>query len=273
MARLAPTSQYTCYLCGRQISLETCKTDDFGRLVHEFCHGLRLRLAADPDAVLESTRLKLAEGMRRSWKEVAMDVLGETNRGRFGELAQELDEALAARELARKNPSLLSGITRRMAYQKTIDVAVSLMRSDYASLQMLYPERGSGGELRLLAFRGFDPRAAKFWEWVRADSQSTCGIALRDAQRVVASDIAACDFMADSEDQHVYLQTGIQACQTTPLISRAGNLVGMISTHWRSCHEPSENDLRRFDILARQAADMIEASRSFTKAPLDTKQY
>lgn len=43
------------------------------------------------------------------------------------------------------------------------------MHSDYASLQMLFPERGSGGELRLLSFRGFNPEAAKFWEWVRAD--------------------------------------------------------------------------------------------------------
>lgn len=50
-------------------------------------------------------------------------------------------------------------------------------------------------------FRGFNPEAARFWEWVRADSKSTCGIALRGAQRVVASDIAACDFMAGSEDQ------------------------------------------------------------------------
>lgn len=273
MARRAPSSQYTCWLCGTQVWLETCKTDDSGRIVHEFCYGLRLRLAAVPDAVLECKRLALSEGTRRSWKEVAMDLLGETNRRRFGELAEELDEALAARERALKNPSLLPEVSRRIAYERTIDVAVSLMRSDYASLQMLYPERGSGGELRLLAFRGFDPGAAKFWEWVRADSQSTCGIALRDEQRVVASDIAACDFMADSEDQHVYLQTGIHACQTTPLISRAGNLVGMISTHWRSCHEPSENDLRRFDMLARQAADMIEAGRSSTEAPLDPKQY
>lgn len=263
MASLDRIPKYNCRLCGKEISLESCKTDDSGRIVHEFCYGLRLRLAADPDAVLEYRRLKLSEGTRRSWKEVAMDVIGETDRSRFGELAEELDEALAAREFVLKNPSLFSDITHRIAYEKTMDIAVNLMRSDYASLQMLYPERGTGGELRLLAFRGFDPRAAKFWEWVRADSQSTCGIALRDTQRVVASDIAACDFMADSEDQFVYLQTGIHACQTTPLISRVGNLVGMISTHWRARHQPSENDLSRFDILARQVADLIEHSRSF----------
>jgi GAF domain-containing protein len=144
------------------------------------------------------------------------------------------------------------------SYEKIVDDAVALMCSNYASLQMLYPERGTGGELRLLAFRGFNPQAAKFWEWVRADSKSTCGIALRTSQRVVAPDIAVCDFMAHSEDQQVYLQTGIQACQTTPLVTRSGNIVGMISTHWRMPHQPSENDLILFDILAREAADLIQ---------------
>ncbi|MGH9643729.1 MAG: GAF domain-containing protein, partial [Terriglobales bacterium] len=128
---------------------------------------------------------------------------------------------------------------------------------------MLFPERGKGGELLLLASRGFNPQAAKFWEWVSADSKSTCGIALRTVQRVVASDIAACDFMADSEDQQIYLQTGIRACQTTPLIaSRGRNVVGMISTHWRAPHQPAEDDLHILDIVARQAADLIESSRN-----------
>jgi GAF domain-containing protein len=78
---------------------------------------------------------------------------------------------------------------------------------------------------------------------------------------VDATDKAVCDFMADSEDQQVYLNTGIRACQTTPLIARAGNVVGMISTHWRTRHQPSERDFGFFDILARHAADLIERSR------------
>jgi len=32
----------------------------------------------------------------------------------------------------------------------------------------------------------------------------------------------------------------------------------MLSTHWRSPHEPTEEDFRFFDVLARQAADLIE---------------
>jgi hypothetical protein len=32
----------------------------------------------------------------------------------------------------------------------------------------------------------------------------------------------------------------------------------MISTHWRTPHQPSEKDLRLFDTLAMQAADLVE---------------
>ena len=34
----------------------------------------------------------------------------------------------------------------------------------------------------------------------------------------------------------------------------------MISTHWRTPHSPTEEDFRSFDVLARQAADLIERS-------------
>lgn len=197
----------------------------------------------------------------------------EQDRDVFSRLVMELNQLLEIDELqsasaakSKPNGNGLQAADNRTSvfassYEKIVDDAVAVMRSDYASVQMLFPQRGTGGELRLLAFRGFNPDAAKFWEWVRADSKSTCGIALRDSRRVVAPDIAVCDFMADSEDQQVYLQTGIRACQTTPLIARAGNVVGMISTHWRTPHQPSERDFGLFDILARQAADLIERSR------------
>jgi PAS domain S-box-containing protein len=149
-------------------------------------------------------------------------------------------------------------------YEKIVDAAVEIMRSEYASMQMLYPERGksgSGGELRLLAFRGFNPEAAKFWEWVSADSQCVCGQALRTGQRVIAADVKKCDYLAGTEHLATYLQTGIRAVQSTPLRSRGGRVVGMISTHWKEPHEPSHRDLRLLDILARQAADLIERHR------------
>lgn len=143
-------------------------------------------------------------------------------------------------------------------YEKIIDAARAIMRSDFVSLQKLHPERGPGGELELLKFRGFSPEAATFWQWVRADSESICGIALRTGQRVIAPDVSSCKSMAGSPDQTMYRETSIGSVQTTPLLSRSGKLVGMISTHWRVPHQPSERDLQLFDILARLAADTIE---------------
>ena len=205
-------------------------------------------------------------GRCRRWQTIAQELSVETNPERVLELSNELNLALDEQELGGRwraqtadNDSYPGKNGQSSEYEKIVDDAVAVMRSDYASLQMLFPERGYGGELRLLAFRGFNPEAAKFWEWVRADSKSTCGLALRDKIRVIAPDIASCAFMAGSEDQQVYLQTGIRACQTTPLIGRGGKVIGMVSTHWRTPGQPSERDFQMFDALARQAADLIES--------------
>jgi PAS domain S-box-containing protein len=146
-------------------------------------------------------------------------------------------------------------------YDNIIDAAMALMQSDMASMQMLYPERETGGELHLVAFRGFNPHAAKFWEWVRIDSESSCGAALRTGRRVIVPDVEQCVFMAGTKDLTTYLQTGIHAVQTTPLVSRSGRTVGMLSTHWRNQHHPTERNLNLLDILARQAADLMERRR------------
>ena len=202
----------------------------------------------------------------RRWRSIAEELSTERNSERVLELSRELSRALDEQELGRNRPAYIAANDpppkkkqNSNDYEQIVDNALRLMRSDYASLQMLFPKRGSGGELWLLAFRGFNPQAAQFWEWVRADSKSTCGLALRDKSRVVAADIATCDFMAGSDDQQTYLQTGIRACQTTPLIGHSGNVVGMISTHWRTPHQPSEDDFHLFDTLATQAATLIES--------------
>jgi PAS domain-containing protein len=143
-------------------------------------------------------------------------------------------------------------------YEKLIESAVAIMRADFGSMQQYYPHLGSRGELKLLGHRGFTAEAEKFWAWVRADSSCSCGLAAHRRERVIAEDVENTAFMAGTADQAQLLESGIRAVQSTPLLSRTGELVGMISTHWKHCHEPSERELRQLDILARLAADLIE---------------
>jgi PAS domain S-box-containing protein len=140
-------------------------------------------------------------------------------------------------------------------YHCVLDAAVDLMSADMGSMQVFHPERG---ELRLLAERGFNPESAAHWEWVRPDSASPCGMALSAGCRVIVPDIETCEALARRADLDVLRLAGIRACLSTPLMARSGRLLGMISTHWRRPHRPTERELQPLDVLARQAADLIE---------------
>jgi PAS domain S-box-containing protein len=140
-------------------------------------------------------------------------------------------------------------------YDRVLDAAIDLMSADMGSMQVFHPERD---ELRLLAQRGFHTQSAAYWERVRLDAASTCGMALSAGCRVVVQDTEACEAMAGTADLDAYRRSGIRAVQSTPLLARSGRLLGMISTHWRQPHRPTERDLQPLDVLARQAADLIE---------------
>ena len=147
-------------------------------------------------------------------------------------------------------------------HQTLVEAASAIMHSDFAVLQILHPERGPHGELQLLASRGFTPDVTKAWEWVSWDAGTTCGLAMRKTTRVVAGDIEMPELDIGDVERATYLRIGVRSAQSTPLVSRGGKTVGMISTFWRETREPSERDLRLLDIVARQAADLIERAQA-----------
>lgn len=64
------------------------------------------------------------------------------------EVRRQLESELAATQLLQEiSAELIPAKDVDALYEKILDAAVALMRSDFASMQMLYPERG---ELRLL---------------------------------------------------------------------------------------------------------------------------
>jgi len=186
----------------------------------------------------------------------------------------ELENALLLRDETQRqlkaeleDARLLHGISAMLIdentlgdlYQKLVDAATLVMRSDFGTMQRYDEERQ---QLELIAHRGLTAEAVEFWRWVHSGRACTCGRSLEVSGRVIVPDFEQCAFIEGSEDLIAFRQAGVRSAQSTPLLTRDGRLVGMLTTHWTRIHEPAERELRLLDIVARQAADLIERNTS-----------
>jgi signal transduction histidine kinase/CheY-like chemotaxis protein len=139
-------------------------------------------------------------------------------------------------------------------YRDILDTAIALTHADAGTVQILNPERDA---LEILATKGFSPSVTEHFRWVSAKSATSCGGALRAGARTYV------DFddpgLADLLEMRLHTGDGYYSAQSTPLVTRAGQPIGMVSTHWRQRrHRPNERELRYLDLLARQTADLLE---------------
>lgn len=189
-----------------------------------------------------------------------------TERKRAEDALRESEERLAAelaamRRLQETSTQLIREDDVGALYEQILDAAVAIMRSDMASMQIVDEAEDA---LRMLSWRGFEPEFGKTFELNRPDTKTSCSVARRLHHRVVVPDVETCDFIVGTAALEDHRKTGIRAVQSTPLVSRSGQVLGMISTHWRQPHQPSERDLRLLDLLARQAADLMERTQAET---------
>src|SRR5688572_7972196 len=98
----------------------------------------------------------------------------------------ELDNA---RRLQLVATQIISVHGTEALYEQILDTAMAVLHSDFASIQMFHPERGTHGELKLIGHRGFNREAVERWEWVRPDMSTVCAEALRTGRRVAVPDV------------------------------------------------------------------------------------
>ncbi|MDB6136693.1 MAG: domain S-box protein [Verrucomicrobiales bacterium] len=138
--------------------------------------------------------------------------------------------------------------------------AMKLTGADAGTVQIL---DAATRELVLLAAHGFPSDSPQRFGRLDAASATSCGMALASGKRTVV------DFddpvLSDPKgDLRWHVDAGYLSAQSTPLLTRSGRPLGMMSTHWHTPHRRlTEQEGRHFDLLARQAADLIEQRLAF----------
>jgi PAS domain S-box-containing protein len=145
----------------------------------------------------------------------------------------------------------------REGLDEMLAATIELLGADFGNIQILDPQRRV---LLIESQRGFQKEFLHFFREVAADDESSCGRALRTGERIIVEDV---DTEPDFAPMlHIVRNAGYRSVQSTPIIGRHGRPLGMISTHFRFVHRPTENELRLLDLYARQAADFIEQKQA-----------
>jgi signal transduction histidine kinase/ActR/RegA family two-component response regulator len=142
---------------------------------------------------------------------------------------------------------------------RIVDTAVAIAGSDFCTVQLLDAKTH---ELRIVANRGFPQWWLDYWNRVTEGSGS-CGTALGRRERVIVQNIDESPvFPVGTPGYDAQIRAGVRAMQSTPVISRSGRPLGMVSTHYRGPHTPVERVLRLMDLLAQQFADIIDRAEA-----------
>ena len=143
--------------------------------------------------------------------------------------------------------------------ENILDAAIEIAGADMGNVQLIDRETNT---VRMIAQSGFQQPTLQFF--TENPGTDACGEAIARAERVIVENVATHPIFAGTPAREVVLAAGAHALQATPLISRSGRVVGVISTHHRQSHIPTERQLALLDVLARQAADFVERSETQT---------
>ena len=138
-----------------------------------------------------------------------------------------------------------------------VETAIAIAHADFGTIQLFDAQSSS---LRIVTQRGFPQWWIDYWQSV-PEGRGTSGTALEQRARVIVEDVEQSSIFSPS-DLEMYRKAGVRAVQSTPLVSRSGRFIGMLSTHFRKPGRPDERRLLLFDVLAREAADAIGYARS-----------
>jgi signal transduction histidine kinase/DNA-binding NarL/FixJ family response regulator len=145
---------------------------------------------------------------------------------------------------------LLAAPDVRSALGEILVATCAMMGSQMGNVQVYDPHAQA---LTIAAQQGFSQDLLDQLGVVTRDSPSACSAAMNSLSRVIIEDVNQDESFRPLRDI-----AGFRSIQSTPLLSRTGALLGVLSTHWSHPHRPSERELYMLDLYAREAADVLE---------------
>ncbi len=142
------------------------------------------------------------------------------------------------------------------AMQAIMDTSVAVMRADKGTLQLFENQT-----LRIVASHGHLTPFLRFFSEAEHVA-SVCGEATRRGERVIVDDVEQSPLFAGTESLKVLHKACVRSVQSTPLMSHTGRLLGILTTQHGHPTVPDTDDLRRLDLLARLASDIIERKQA-----------
>jgi PAS domain S-box-containing protein len=215
--------------------------------------GVQRWIAASGQVLFQSGRAVRLVGTTREVTEA------KNSEREMATLRDELADELAAMlRLHHVSTRFLQANNLEALFEQLLEATLAETKTDKGTIQLFLP---GTRQLRIVAQRGLTPQFVDFFG-VIAEGEAACGLAMQQKRRIVVEDVLTSTVFAGSPARGVLLAEGIRALQSTPLLSRSGEFLGIISTYFGEPHTPSDRTLRLIDLLARQAADWIEYQRS-----------
>ena len=184
------------------------------------------------------------------------------------------ERKVAADELAATRDQLATQVavlTRLSELSRRLAVTHDLAPSMQAILQTLVDLHGGehgllalydedSGCLSIGASVGFDEAAlAPVRRIVPGPAAGATGTAFATRERVVVENIET-DSRFDSLRQNAR-RTGFRAVHSTPVLTREGDILGVLSVYFGAPRVPTQHEMNLADMCALHAADAIEAAR------------
>ena len=154
--------------------------------------------------------------------------------------------------MSQDDPSFL-GRCRRSLLTWALDRALEITRAEMGNIQIFDP--ASAG-LRIEAQRGFGTPFLEFFDCVR-DGQTACGLGFKSGRRIIVEDVTNSQVFRSSSVREVMHDAKVGAVQSTPLIGRAGRVLGIVSTHYRRPQQLHGQAWHQLDVVADIAAEWI----------------